>query len=474
MPRHCNSEVKEIILRVKDYFEQEKLHGKENINVNQVVQRTSECLRISESTVKRVVAEKRNTGTVNSSKPRSGRRKIEMDEFLQGVIRRNILNFYLEKRFPTITELHHKLEDEAGDIPEFSNSTLLRWVKKLQFSYKKLNNKPILMEQDSIAAKRADFLYAIKRYRDSGWTIYYTDETWCGANHSRKFGWVERVNPERRDNFDLYRGGIQEVNGYRGGIKRPSGSGQRVIILHIGNANGFLDGALKCFVGKKGSSDYHNEMNKEHFEEWYRFVLSVIPDKSVIVIDQAPYHTMLDPNFRNPTSAWTRSRILEWMATRQVILPEGIQHFSQLNKPQLLELSRAYHYEKKYLLEKITTELRGDDVKLLWLPVAHCEFNAIELIWAYVKNNVAKHNTTFKINDVMQLCIETMQNIPATVWANCVQHANKIEDMYRSKDHLVDVEIEPLIIKLHEDDTDSDEYDSDESEDDAGDLDNDL
>ena len=38
----------------------------------------------------------------------------------------------------------------------------------------------------------------------------------------------------------------------------------------------------------------------------------------------------------------------------------------------------------------ILKEIRGDVVKLLWLPVAHCELNAIELIWAYVKKPSGK------------------------------------------------------------------------------------
>ena len=71
-------------------------------------------------------------------------------------------------------------------------------------------------------------------------------------------------------------------------------------------------------------------MNKQHYEAWFRTVLSVIPDKSVIVIDQAPYHTMLDPNFRNPTTAWRKQEIIEWMSQRKVTLPDGNKTFDEL------------------------------------------------------------------------------------------------------------------------------------------------
>ena len=94
-------------------------------------------------------------------------------------------------------------------------------------------------------------------------------------------------------------------------------------------------------------------------------------------------------------------------------------------------------------------DLWEEEVKLLWLPVAHREFNTIVLIWAYVKNKVAKENTTFKIKDVLELCRVTLQNVPNIVWANCVDHATE-------KENLVDVVIEPLVINLADDEDGSD------------------
>lgn len=145
------------------------------------------------------------------------------------------------------------------------------------------------MESQAIVGKRSEFLRLIEHFRSRDWKIFYTDETWCGANHSRQHGWVERVLPNQRDNYDQYRGSVQETGGFRGGFVTFSGAGKRVIILHIGSKDGFLEGCMKCFIGKKGSTDYHDEMNAAHYEEWFRQVLVVIPDHSVIIIDQAPY-----------------------------------------------------------------------------------------------------------------------------------------------------------------------------------------
>ena len=53
-----------------------------------------------------------------------------------------------------------------------------------------------------------------------------------------------------------------------GGWKVPSGRGQRLIILHAGGADGWVEGAGLVFRSKTNSGDYHDEMNNEHFMEW--------------------------------------------------------------------------------------------------------------------------------------------------------------------------------------------------------------
>jgi len=64
----------------------------------------------------------------------------------------------------------------------------------------------------------------------------------------------------------------------------------RVIINHIGSEDGFLEGGDDVFISKKDTKDYHNNMNSERYLQWFKKILTLVPDKSVIVVDQAPYH----------------------------------------------------------------------------------------------------------------------------------------------------------------------------------------
>jgi hypothetical protein len=80
-----------------------------------------------------------------------------------------------------------------------------------------------------------------------------------------------------------------------------------VIICHIGSEEGFLDERLLMFESKTDSSDYHNEMNAEYFEEWLRGILLKLQKDSILVQDNASYRS---PKIeKTPTAAWRKAQI---------------------------------------------------------------------------------------------------------------------------------------------------------------------
>ena len=55
--------------------------------------------------------------------------------------------------------------------------------------------------------------------------------------------------------------------------RRPSGKGNRLIILHAGSENGWLLHADLVFEAKKTSGKYHDEMNSERYKYCFSFAL---------------------------------------------------------------------------------------------------------------------------------------------------------------------------------------------------------
>ncbi|KAJ8911495.1 hypothetical protein NQ315_010867 [Exocentrus adspersus] len=111
--------------------------------------------------------------------------------------------------------------------------------------------------------------------------VYYLDETWLNEGHTKQTIWQDTTIRSKRQAF---------IEGLSTGLKNPSGKDCRLIILHIGSDSGFVDDCLPVFDGKK-STDYHEEMNSTVFEQWFESMLKNLPQNSLIVMDNASYHS---------------------------------------------------------------------------------------------------------------------------------------------------------------------------------------
>lgn len=234
------------------------------------------------------------------------------------------------------------------------------------------------------------------------------------------------------------------LDGLTTGLKGPTGKGRRLIISHIGSEKGFVEGGLLMFEGKKGSEDYHQEMNAERFEEWFRGVLPKLQHNSIVVIDNAPYHSRKVE--LTPTSAWRKAQIQEWLTAKNI-------HFeSQMVKASLLEIVGKKKDFQKYVVDEMATE---HGITLLRLPPYHCELNPIELIWAQVKGHVARNNRSYKMADITKLFQEGLNDVTAQKWSDCVAHVIKEEEKMFKLDNLIDVVTDRLIINVSGDDEES-------------------
>ncbi|CAK1580373.1 unnamed protein product [Parnassius mnemosyne] len=95
--------------------------------------------------------------------------------------------------------------------------------------------------------------------------------------------------------------------------------------------------------------------------------------------------------------------------------------------------------------EKLHTVIR--------LPSYHCQYNAIELIWAQVKGHATRHNTTpsFTANKIFNLLNNACEHVTSNDWKKVVDKTRRIitEDWQRDVrfDYLCDQE---LIINLED------------------------
>ncbi|XP_023309819.1 uncharacterized protein LOC111692776 isoform X1 [Anoplophora glabripennis] len=248
----------------------------------QLVSKIAMTLGVAKSTVYRAIKQYKSTGRVSTSKHCGGRPGIVtcLDEAMKNSIRRIVHSFFFKNEIPTLDKILTEIKSRQ-DLPQMSRSSLYKFMKQINFKYLKRSRKSVLIERDDIVRWRLDYLISIKKFRSEGRPIYYLDETWLNEGHTKERVWVDTNIKSKREAFN---------EGLSTGLKNPSGKGKRLIILHAGSEEGFVEDSLLVFEGKK-SGDYHEEMNANVFEKWFSEFLKKIPDNSVIVMDNASYHS---------------------------------------------------------------------------------------------------------------------------------------------------------------------------------------
>ena len=138
---------------------------------------------------------------------------VNLDDFDLALIRRTVSEFYESHEYPTLDKILTKLKSD-GNFP-YGRSTLHKVLRKLKFRYAKRDDKVFFYERRDIIESRHKYLREIRKYRKEGRPIVFLDETWANAHMAPERVWLDSEG--------------------KGGWKRPSGKGQRLIILHAGN-----------------------------------------------------------------------------------------------------------------------------------------------------------------------------------------------------------------------------------------------
>ena len=102
------------------------------------------------------------------------------------------------------------------------------------------------------------------------------------------------------------------------------------------------------------------------------------------------------------------------------------------------ELLQLINLHKEQYNLYVTDEMaRRNNKVVLRLPPYHCELNPIELIWAQIKNKVAKENRTFKLKEVNELLLQPIKDIKSSHWKICVEHIIKEEEKMCKLDGII-------------------------------------
>jgi transposase len=210
------------IVSIKGYFDR----NRKDWGVNESsAQLTADALAISISTVKRVMAEyHRDPSSLEKVPEPKGRPSYAIDQSHEEAVRGLIRQANQQGQHITLATISEFIQAHDPEL-SFHRATLARTLDRWGFEFGQGKKSQHLKEKDEIVAYRRRYLRRMRANRDhSGHPIrpdVYLDESYVNKNHSNDFIWYSDEDGPW--------------------VQKPSGKGERLILVHAMSENGWID-----------------------------------------------------------------------------------------------------------------------------------------------------------------------------------------------------------------------------------------
>ena len=178
----------------------------------------------------------------------------------------------------------------------------------------------------------------------------YLDESYVNKNHSNYYIWY-----------------FGEDGPW---VQKPTGKGERLIIMNAITIDGWVPEAKMVFKSTKKTGDYHGQMNHELFSKWFKEkLIPNIPYNSLIVMDNASCHNILSSH-STPTSTSSKKKIRDWLEKNNIACREDCL------KAEMVEILKKIASAPIYIIDKIADEYGHEVIRT---PPYHPELQPIEI-----------------------------------------------------------------------------------------------
>ncbi|CAH2109036.1 unnamed protein product [Euphydryas editha] len=440
-----------IILKVVTFFEKEKQKGSPIIPVQRALDRASEATGVCIRTIRNIKNEAKklrsttptpgtsaDTQEVKLNTPKKKKpsgKKLEIDDFMICAIRNIVESFYsVKKEIPTLRKILKVAKTELN-FPGQKTSLRKILKEKLGYKFKKCKNiRDFLVQKPAIAAWRAKYLRRLKENDELGADkkpVTYVDETWIHSHYTVAKCWQNSLDASVRKNFN---------------------PGQRWIIVHAGNENGFIENAELIYKCKSSTGDFHSQMNNSNFIKWLNEkLIPNLPPNGIVIIDNAPYHSKQIE--KRPNFASLKEDMQNWLRDQNITYEEN------MTKKELYQIIKVSLPPKKYIVDEL---LKSHGHEVLRLPPYHCDLNPIEYVWNLMKQRVADKNVTQSETDILNLTKNAIKSITPSDWKKEINHVDRLRQKYWESDRLGEIYERELLISLGQNsDSDSTEFETD-------------
>ena len=404
-------EIKKLTVSVKQYFDQKKLAPAEPS-----VKRTADALGIGIATVKRIMADyNRDPNLLDKPTKMRGRPVHAVSASHQESVRSFIRAANNKGEHITLADIHTFLEREYAN-ESFHKTTLARTLNRWGFEFGKGTRSQHLKEKDHVVAARQRFLREMRNNRASGVNLntnrpeVYLDETYVNKNHSNDFIWYYGEDGPW--------------------VQKPTGKGERLIIINAITKCGWVPGAKLVFKSTRKTGDYHGQMNWDLFKKWFtEMLLPNIPDHSLIIMDNAPYHNIISEH-SPPSPQSSKKKIKAWLEHNKIYCRDDCL------KPELVEVLKKLAPEPIFAVDEIAAAYGH---KVLRTPPYHPELQPIETCWGVAKNHVAR-NCDFTVKNLIKQLDCGFNKVTPKTCAKIIKKVREVEDEFWTADIKMDAQ----------------------------------
>ena len=398
-------EVKKVVVDLKHYFDRIKNDEKELEQPS--VTKVAHALDMGVATVKRIMADfNRNPDFLQPMRARGRPQRIISDQ-CQTIARSFIRNANAEGNYITLEMLHEHLKQTLSDDQEYSIRTLGRALDRWGFAFGKGTRTAHLKEKDYVIAARRRYLRAKLANRNGDGALrpeVYLDESYVNKNHSNDYIWYSEEDGPW--------------------VQKPTGKGERLIIVNAMTKDGWVPNAKLIFKSTKKTGDYHGQMNYELFSKWFENeLLKNIPEGSLIFMDNASYHNTLAKNSA-PTASCKKEAIREWLRKNNIPLSDDCL------KAEMIEVLNKTAPTPTYAIDEIAKKYGH---QILRTPPYHPELQPIETCWAVVKNAIARSCDFTMANLIVQLD-KSFEKVTPQTCSGLIKKIRTVEDSYWEDD----------------------------------------
>jgi transposase len=401
------SGMRQMIINVKHFFDTSKSEGSFQNIPSSIL--TAKALGTSVSTIKVVMSAYNKVGESSFERGDDSSKEYRLHSTELGIepsIRQYIRKANREGHQVNVEIIRRFMRDDLHY--EIAHTTLWRTLQRWGFEFGNGVRSARLKESERIIILRRQYLRQKRDNRDKNGNIIrpevYLDESYINKNHSNDNTWYfEEDDPI---------------------IGKPTGKGERLIIVNAITKDGWVPNCKLVFQASRKTGDYHTNMNWENFSKWFReSLLKNIPDNSLIIMDNAPYHNVfLSEAF--PKKSHSARRLREWLSNNQ------IPWTTDMLKEELFEICSRLAPNPEFAIDNIA---RDAGHTILRTPPYHPELQPIETCWAVVKNHVAQHNDC-TMKKVWSLLDEGFEKVTNKTCQKLIIKAVKQEDLFWEED----------------------------------------